>query len=366
MVARQPATAPVPIARLFLEPEVLTILGTYKCTAACENCCFGSNPYLTERLALDDILAFIREGARYPSCKLVAFSGGECFLLGDDLVAAVAYATELGLSTRCVTNGYWAKSVSHGRRRIRELADAGLKELNVSTGDFHQRWVAQETVVNAACLGVEAGFADTLVLVELQRERRVTRRDIESDPRIAALLAGSGGRFRVLESPWMPTDLHETIAQPEHRMLSRRTLHLRGGCDSVLRTIVVTPSHRLGFCCGLTREQIPELNTDWDGGPLDPLLEVGGRDLMKIWLYVDGPERILAWAASKEPRIEWEDRYAHHCQACLALFADPLVRDTIRAHFTERVDDVLLRYLSGLRAAQAADFVPVTAKPNGS
>jgi hypothetical protein len=43
---------------------------------------------------------------------------------------------------------------------------------------------------------------------------------------------------------------------------------------------------------------------------------------MKIWLFVDGPERILAWAAGKDPRIEWENRYAHHYHACLTLFDD--------------------------------------------
>src|SRR2546421_2475345 len=101
-------TVAAPYAGLMIEPEILTILGTYKCTAACENCCFDSNPYLTKRLDLDRIIGFIDEGARFPSCKIVVFSGGECFLLRDDLNKAVARATSLGLSTRCVTNGYWA------------------------------------------------------------------------------------------------------------------------------------------------------------------------------------------------------------------------------------------------------------------
>jgi len=101
------------------------------------------------------------------------------------------------------------------------------------------------------------------------------------------------------------------------------------------------------------RERIPELNAPWQGGNLDDLLEAGSRDFMKIWLHVDGPERILAWAAGKDPRIEWEYRYAHHCHACLALYEDPLVREAIRTHHRERVDDVLTRYVASLRAEQA-------------
>lgn len=344
----------VPPGRLFVQPEILTILGTYKCTAACENCCFSSNPFITRRLALPEILSFITEGARYPRCKLVVFSGGECFLLRDDLVAAVAHATALGLATRCVTNGYWAKRLEHGRRRLLALREAGLTELNISTGDYHQRFVDQQTVVNAACLSVELGMKDTLIMVELQRERRVTAAGLAADPRITRLLAHDSHRFHLIESPWMPMNVGHVIEQPPERMLNRSTVHLRTGCDSILTTSVLTPDRAFGFCCGLTREQIPEMNAPWQENSFDTLMEQASQDFMKIWLSIDGPERILAWAASKNSDIQWENRYSHHCHACLALFADPLVRATISAHYRDRIDDVLIRYVFKLRSEQAA------------
>ncbi len=341
---------------LFVQPGSLTILGTYKCSAACYNCCFGSNPSITQQLGLPEILSFISKGASYPTCKLVVFSGGECFLLREDLVCAVEYATNLGLSTRCVTNGYWAKRFEHGRARLTPLVKAGLGELNISTGDFHQRWVSQDSVVNAACLAAELGLKGTTIVVEVQKDRRVTAETFSSDKRIRGLLENQ--QIRLVESPWMPMDYREFIDQPPHRLLNRRTLHLRGGCTSILNTLVVTPQRRLGYCCGLTRERIPELNADWEGGSLDLLLQTGARDFMKVWLFVDGPERILAWAATKDSRIEWEDRYAHHCHSCLALFDDPLVREAIKAHYRERIDDVLARYVTTLRYTQSAHCVP--------
>jgi organic radical activating enzyme len=346
------AHRPAPAASLRLEPEVLTILGTYKCTAMCENCCFGSNPYLTQRLDLDRILAFITAGARHPNCKLVVFSGGECFLLRSDLNAAIEHATSLGLSTRCVTNGYWAKRMAHGRDRLAGLVASGLKELNISTGDHHQRWVSQEAVVNAACLSVELGLAETVVVVEMQKERRVTGATLAQDPRIRTLIDDPATRFHLIESPWMPMDHEATIDQLDDVLLSRRTLHLRGGCGTVLKTLVLTPDNKVGSCCGLTREQIPELNASWDGDSLDPILAADARDFMKIWLYVDGPERILAWAATVAPEIRWEDRYAHRCHTCLVLFKDPIVRRVIREHYRERVDDVLARFTTRLRIQQ--------------
>ncbi|MFI8280880.1 radical SAM protein [Streptomyces sp. NPDC085929] len=338
---------------LVVEPKILTILGTYKCTAACENCCFGSNPFLTKRLTLEDIIAFIDEGSRGGECEMVVFSGGECFLLRNDLVAAISHATDLGLATRVVTNGYWAKRMDHGRRRLSALKEAGLRELNVSTGDYHQQFVDEDTVINAAYLGVEQELK-TLIIVELQKERQVTAAHLAAIPRVLGLLRHNPP-VRIIESPWIPMDYRQAILQDEGRLINRENVHLRKGCDSIFNTIVVTPDQNVGFCCGLGRERIPELNTSWVRGSLDGTLQGAARDFMKIWIYVDGPEKILAWAAEKDDRITWENRYAHRCHACLALFSDPLVRETIRRHYRERLDDVLMRYVTRLRTQQEND-----------
>src|SRR5262249_34967627 len=106
-------------------PTHLTILPTYRCTAACEQCCFESNPHVQGRIPLERILGYIDQAADdFPTLRLVVFSGGECFLLRDDLDAAIARATARGLATRCVTNGYWATSPRAARERIAPLYDA--------------------------------------------------------------------------------------------------------------------------------------------------------------------------------------------------------------------------------------------------
>ena len=356
------STAPTPLpqiaSRTYIHPKSLTILATYKCTAACENCCFGSNPSLTKRIGLEDILQFIEEAAVHPSLEVVAFSGGECFLLGDDLVKAVAFAHSKGLLTRVVTNGYWAKSMETGRRKLQALKDAGLSELNVSTGDYHQEWVPHETVVNAVQLGVELELDHTLMVVEMQKTRRVSFNTIKEDPRIQALLAATDkAKFNIVESPWMPMDESEVIEQEGLTMLNSDSLHVKEGCHSIFTTVVVNPEREIGICCGLSREMIPELNMDWGGKAVADLLEESCNDFMKIWLFVDGPEKILAWAASKNPNIDWENRYAHMCHACLAIYKSPEVRRTIAQHYRERVDDVLFRYNIKLRKQEALDGI---------
>ena len=237
-------------------PRHAVILASYNCSAACEHCCFQSHPGIKQRLTLAQIKEFIQDASRLPSIELVAFSGGECFVLGKDLDEAVLYATSLGIRTRCVTNGYWAYTRVSAKRRLGTLARNGLKEINVSTGDFHQKFVPEDRVVNAVEVAVDLGVAAVVVV-----------------------------------------------------------------------------------------------NATWAVG--ESLLEFHTRnaaDFLKIWLAVDGPEQILAWAASKNSSINWENRYSHKCHACLALYKDPLVSSAIRDHYKERLDDVLLRYAIMARA----------------
>lgn len=331
--------------RTYIHPQVLTVLATYKCTAACENCCFDSNPSLTKRIGLEEIISFIEEGLQFQSLKLVVFSGGECFLLGDDLIEAVKFASDKGVATRCVTNGYWATSVEVGRKRLQSLKEAGLNELNISTGDFHQKWVSQESVINAASLGVELDLDSTVIMVECQKERRVTASSLLQNEKLQHLWEStSRKKLQIIESPWMPRNVDEVIEQSDGLAVNRNNLHRRKGCSNIFRTTVITPYSQIGLCCGLTREQIPELNIPWEKGYLREQLEEAGKEFIKIWIFVDGPEKILAWASSKNPQIDWENRYSHHCHACLRIFKDSLVQETIKKHYRERVDDVLMRY----------------------
>lgn len=329
-----------------ISPHSITILPSYNCTAACENCCFDCHPGIKERLSLSQMLTFIDEATKFKTVKLLVFSGGECFLLGNDLDTAIAYATQKGLHTRCVTNGYWAKNENKAFERLAKLKDSGLKEINFSTGDFHQEFVPQSVIINGVVQAINLGFT-TVVMVELRKERKVDAASILSDSRILDILRhpDKGKLLKILESPWMPMSIKEVIAQERSTFLSKENVHEKTPCDSILNTIVLTPHHHLGICCGLTRELIPELNLGLAGKyNLVELYNKSINDFMKIWIYVEGPERILAWAASKDPSIDWEFKYAHNCHACLALFQDEKVRNAILQHYHEKVSQILLRF----------------------
>jgi len=329
-----------------MSPQIATVLASYNCTASCTHCCFDSHPGIKTRLELAEIIKFIDSARQFDTMKLIVFSGGECFLLGDDLTRAVEHATGLGLRTRCVTNGYWARTEESAMRRLSDLKAAGLCELNISTGDHHQKYVPQRLVINGVLASVKLDIP-IVVMIELQKERRVTDAGIRSDRRIVDLLKTPAGKlFRTVESPWMPMSAEEVIPQQRGRLINNSNVHKRRGCRSVLTTIVATPTGDVGVCCGLTRERIPELHLQMSANrSLQEAYAQATSDFMNIWLFVEGPERILAWAASKDPAIDWENKYAHHCHACLAVFDNERVRAIIREHYHEKVNEVLVKYI---------------------
>lgn len=134
---------------------------TYTCPLSCAHCCFSSSPQNRDRLHFDHIAATIDEIPE--GIRLIAFTGGEPFLLGDALVNLVRRASGKGAKTRIVTSAYWAKSDRSCEKRLRPLVDAGLDELSVSWDDFHEKFVDFANVRNAWTgakrLGLDVGIS---------------------------------------------------------------------------------------------------------------------------------------------------------------------------------------------------------------
>jgi hypothetical protein len=327
-------------------PCALTILPTYQCTAACKNCCFACNPTIEGRIPQDRLLQYIREAKNVPSLQLIVFSGGECFLLAEDLDEAIGVASDGGVMTRCVTNGYWAETPEAARARVRALAAQGLKELNVSTGDFHQRWVPIERVGFAAEAAVAEGL-QTVVMVEVFEDRRFNGTSLIDTPSIRRIIDKPElkQRFQIVESPWMSNKPDVGVAQPPDRLMSCANMNLSGGCTSVLSSIVIAPSEYLIACCGLAHEQIPAMRLgSLRNRSFADLIEQARADVLKQWIMVEGPQKILQWAAGKDPSIEWEEKYAHICDACRRLHSDRRVLEIIARHVKEEVADIMLRF----------------------
>src|SRR5262249_36577895 len=129
---------------------------------------------------------------------------------------------------------------------------------------------------------------------------------------------------------------------PPGMATTSQTLPLRTGCTSCLGTTTIQADGRIGACCGLGMRSIPELQIGHVATTTIAEADAEAeQDFLKRWIRLEGPERILAWAATHDPEIEWEGMYAHRCQACMRLYKDRRVRDVIAEHHEEKLADVV-------------------------
>ena len=290
------------------------------------------------------------------------FSGGECFLLRDDLDRAIARAASHGLATRCVTNGYWATSKRAARRRIGPIYEAGLTELNFSTGDDHQKFVPFDHIVHGAITAAEFGLR-AVIVVEGSRQARFTMESVTSHAALRTFLEESPARSRItlLNNIWIPFQSDREITQSDEVYRRQDRLERFKGCDNVLENMVLTPHEQLASCCGLTFEHIPEMKLgNTRKHRLRDLYDSQMQDFIKIWLRVDGPEKILDFAARKDASIVFPDDASHPCQTCALLFLNPKIRDVLQRHYLEKVPDVMFRYrlMRTLESRSDPSFAP--------
>ena len=240
---------------MLIRPHTLCLITTHQCTAACEDCCFSCAPHIDRRIPPERLASLIDEASEVSSIRRIVFTGGECFLLGDELDSLVARARSHGLGTGCVTNGYWAVSRQIAERRISRLAQAGLEEIRFSTGCFHSKYVLLERVGNGACASVRAGLK-TRVSIENSREQEFDVGSLVENPEMKRFI--SKRQIKINRNVWVQNGRADGLSQDSGH--SRFAKTRRRGCSTVLQALAVTPDEMLSACCGLTLEKIPALH----------------------------------------------------------------------------------------------------------
>ncbi|NOU53145.1 radical SAM protein [Pseudoalteromonas sp. JBTF-M23] len=323
----------------FPSPKTLTILPTYRCTAACKECCFESNPNLKSKLSTEEIFSCINEAvSTFPKLQNVVFSGGECFTLKDDLFSAIALVSSHGLKSRCVTNGYWAKTKSSAMKIAEKLSLAGLYEINFSTGLDHQEYVDESTIINAVKACVDYNIKP-LIMVEKDSHDSRCRVSLEENHEIKELVKNK--KLIINSNTWMPfqkdyIDRGFQIA-PED---------LDTGCEQVFENIVITPHGRISSCCGLTFEHINEMKIGniYKKDFLKIAYESQLEDFLKIWIKVDGPAKIIKMIMGDSYTEENIGTISHNCQACVYLHKDEKIRAKLKQRYPEFLPSVMFRY----------------------
>ena len=153
-----------------MKVKSLSLVTTYKCTASCANCCFECNPNRSEKMPLNIAKKYIDEVISvFNEIEVVVLTGGECFIDLPYLISLINYIADKELICRVVTNAFWAKTKDAAISVLKRCKNAGLAELNISTGDEHQIFIPFENIKNV----IHAATAlDILTVVNVESGSR--------------------------------------------------------------------------------------------------------------------------------------------------------------------------------------------------
>lgn len=322
------------------KPTLGVILTTFKCTASCPECCFECSPDNDKILSYEEIVKFIEQAHTELDVKRLVWSGGECFLLGDDLKKGIQYGYSLGINSRCVTNGFWATSEEVAFNKLKELRDVGLDEINFSTGDDHQLFVSEDKILNAVIAAAKLGLR-VVVSIETRNNTRVSKESFINNFRYKREIENTKLKenVRIVQAVWV--SYHKDVIY-EYAENSEKYIGYKG-CDSLFDSICLTPHKTVIGCCGLSVEYINEMTLGKFGGNLLEMYNKQAEDFLKVWLYVDGPKKILDYVKKWNPKLKIP-QFVHICQACAYIYQNVEVQKVIRDNFKQCYSEILERF----------------------
>lgn len=352
-------------AMLLPTPYQLTIMTTGWCNARCDHCLADAGPERSNSLSYEQIRTCVERIHKEYPLKVVIFTGGECTILGDHLLDAVAHANSYGIVTRVVTNAGWATSEATARKRLVELREAGLQEINFSADDFHEEYVAAERITNAWRAAKGLGFLAVVVVNTTGAQSKLTPELLRSRlgedvPHIVF----NGSSAQDLPSPSADGTIYFLSEGQlcrlgragrllsDNHFVMKRIDQLNAPCCQLLINPTITSGYHLAACCsGASFE-----NSAVDLGDLsaeDPieLLRRADQDLILNAIALFGPVALLKLIHETAPEIGFPDRYSSMCEVCRLICGTPDALDTLR-----NVQEILAEKVLAARGEQHCEM----------
>lgn len=337
-----------------VEPKCIGILTTMKCTAACQECCFECSPNRKEILNWDQIKSIIDSIAiAFPNTKLIAWTGGECTLLGEDLFRGIAYAKDKGISSRIVSNGWWASSDEKASEMVEKLKKAGLCELNISTGDNHQEYVPEDVAIRAAVTAAKRGIT-SVIAVEQRANARFNKEDVIKNQIFQKFINEkvNSELINIINPVWV--SFHSDNVYDYDNISIAKNIE---GCNAIFETLSISNNNEVALCCGLSLDYIPSLIFDNIQSFCDNPLEARKKyydsfnDFFKIWIYVDGPYRILKQVQQWDSSIECPN-FVHQCLYCSYLYNNENVQKVLIENYQKVEKEVMEKFYNKIKWKQ--------------
>jgi len=310
-------------------PHSLAFLTTNGCDANCEFCGIKkSNP--PQRLTVETMHKYTDQARRY-GIRKVSFTGGEPFLLGEDLFEAISYAHKNGMICGLTTNGSYAKDEETGKKIAKRLFDSGLDVINISMDQSHSEFVPYERSFNAFKGVLQYNLSPSINVTDL---RSTNFRNWLMLRKIAQDLVGEfeGNSIvvdgkKVAEYEWKGASKQGEAKKLDKREFRYRKIKYNEVCDA--QTVAVRSDGKVAApCCSFASANNDfYVMGDVRGTTIEEVVErVNDSVIGSVLIGPFGIGRIansLSYAKNHKIRRIANKSYTNECEFCGAVFSDP-------------------------------------------
>ena len=319
------------------QPNSITLITTFRCNAACVECCFGCRPERGRTMTLDEMKHYIDICLEaYPeTIAHLSLTGGECFLLGKDLDEIIKYGAENGLSIGLVSNGYWGKSYASALRKIQQLKECGLTGICFSVGNDHQHILPLRNCRNAAVACARAGYK-----VEFRMESHFGKCVIYDKLKDDAAFMRLVKKGLINPEFWEWKQYNNEMIHGRSNAWRFRPYQESKPCTLLFRNIVITPYGDVLACAGIGSSRNPHmrLGNIWKE-PVRTIYERTFEDVLKIWIGMSGAQAILQYVYDNSD-IKFH-QCGNGCDSCIEIFENPKILPFLREHYEDWANDII-------------------------
>lgn len=268
----------------------------------------------------------------------LALTGGECFLLGDDLQKIIKYGTEKGLYVDIISNGYWGKSYKHALGILIALKEAGLKAITFSTGEDHQKWVPLKSCRNAAVAAARLGITCS-VRVESHYGRVKCEKEIFDDPPFRKLIES-----KKIDLKWWTWREYNNEIKHGRIHPCRSRPYESESCELLFKEINITPYGDVLACCGISTMRIPQMRLgNIEQESVKAIYERAFQDALKVWIDRKGPQSVLQYVHDNSD-IRFHQT-GPGCQSCNEIFGNPKIIPFLQEHYDDWIEKMKYEFI---------------------
>jgi hypothetical protein len=305
-------------------------------------------------MSLDEMKKLALDSSKLGASSIVLTGGEPTLIKHVDLCNYLRFVK--GNTTikniRIVTNGHWAKSYDKAFKILSDWKVAGLDELNVSCGEFHQEYVPLKNIGFAYKAGCDINFKTVLVAGEFTTsscKNKHSLKDFENSLNCRAIKSADLNPFTLYKHAFTCNSA-VNYGRGQH-YISREDIpqikyeDLPNLCVDTISTLSCHPDGNVTICCGVASPGLPFLSIgNWREEDLSVIFERANDDLISNIIRYFGLKSFMERVAKNTNlKIHPKSSYSGNCELCIELFTNKDVLDYLQSKGLELEDDIIAR-----------------------